>query len=207
MGITSVAGVPVQPQHRATCHCGTVELLLDLPDGIVDPRRCDCSMCRRRGAIAASVPARACRWYAGSITCRSTSSTPMWPSTTSAACAASTPITGAAPTPTSTATTWPAWRASTRSRWGDPGQRWGQPPIRPHRLVARAPRRRGHLLPGRHAAAPPAPGVSARAGVTVPVARPRPGRKGSTAGPEMVEQPHGGSPWGTGTINTRPGWA
>ena len=68
MGITSVAGVPVQPQHRATCHCGTVELLLDLPDGIVDPRRCDCSMCRRRGAIAASVPARACRWYAGSIT-------------------------------------------------------------------------------------------------------------------------------------------
>ena len=56
MGITSVAGVPVQPQHRATCHCGTVELLLDLPDGIVDPRRCDCSMCRRRGAIAASVP-------------------------------------------------------------------------------------------------------------------------------------------------------
>ncbi|PSD44831.1 aldehyde-activating protein [Stenotrophomonas maltophilia] len=55
MGITSVAGVPVQPRHRATCHCGTVELLLDLPDGIVDPRRCDCSMCRRRGAIAASV--------------------------------------------------------------------------------------------------------------------------------------------------------
>jgi len=46
MGITSVAGVAVQPRHRATCHCGAVELLLDLPDGIVDPRRC---------AIAASV--------------------------------------------------------------------------------------------------------------------------------------------------------
>ncbi len=56
MGITSVAGVAVQPRHRASCHCGAVELLLDLPDGIVDPRRCDCSMCRRRGAIAASVP-------------------------------------------------------------------------------------------------------------------------------------------------------
>ena len=55
MGITTVAGVAVQPQHRASCHCGTVELLLDLPEGIVDPRRCDCSMCRRRGAIAASV--------------------------------------------------------------------------------------------------------------------------------------------------------
>jgi hypothetical protein len=33
-----------------------VVLELDLPDGIVDPRRCNCSMCRRRGAIAASVP-------------------------------------------------------------------------------------------------------------------------------------------------------
>nr|KAJ9628966.1 hypothetical protein H2204_009124 [Knufia peltigerae] len=55
MGITTVAGVAVQAQHRASCHCGTVELLLELPEGIVDPRRCDCSMCRRRGAIAASV--------------------------------------------------------------------------------------------------------------------------------------------------------
>jgi hypothetical protein len=31
------------------------------------------------------------------------------------------------------------------------------------------------------------------------------GEEGSTAGPEMVEQPHGGSPWGTGTIDIRPG--
>ncbi len=207
MGITSVAGVPVQPQHRATCHCGTVELLLDLPDGIVDPRRCDCSMCRRRGAIAASVPARACRCCAGRTICGCTSSTPMWPSTTSVACAASTPITGAAPTPTSTATTWPAWKASTRSRWGDPGQRWGQPPIRPHRLVARAPRRGGHLLPGRHAAAP------ARAG------RFSQGRRGgaggaSAAGEEAVDgqaRDDRAATWqvsvGTGTTKPRPGWA
>jgi hypothetical protein len=27
-----------------------------LPDGIVDPRRCDCSICRRKGAVVASVP-------------------------------------------------------------------------------------------------------------------------------------------------------
>ncbi|MCV5856794.1 GFA family protein, partial [Escherichia coli] len=27
-----------------------------LPNGIEKPRRCDCSMCRRRGAIVASVP-------------------------------------------------------------------------------------------------------------------------------------------------------
>jgi hypothetical protein len=41
--------------HKATCHCGAVELALSLPDGLVDVRRCDCSMCRRRGAIVASV--------------------------------------------------------------------------------------------------------------------------------------------------------
>jgi hypothetical protein len=33
-----------------------VVLELDLPDGVVDPRRCDCSICRRKGAIVASVP-------------------------------------------------------------------------------------------------------------------------------------------------------
>lgn len=53
--IKVVGGVPIQERHRATCHCGRVELELHLPDGIVDPRRCDCSMCRRRGAIVASV--------------------------------------------------------------------------------------------------------------------------------------------------------
>ena len=71
MGITSVAGVPVQPQHRATCHCGTVELLLDLPDGIVDPRRCDCSICRRKGAVVASVPLSGIRVVKGAEHLRS----------------------------------------------------------------------------------------------------------------------------------------
>jgi hypothetical protein len=46
----------IQPRHRASCHCGAVVLELELPDGIVDPRRCNCSICRRKGAIAASVP-------------------------------------------------------------------------------------------------------------------------------------------------------
>ena len=54
--IKQVDGVPVQPRHRASCHCGAVELELELPDGIVDPRRCDCSICRRKGAVVASVP-------------------------------------------------------------------------------------------------------------------------------------------------------
>jgi hypothetical protein len=51
-----VGPTEIQAKHAARCHCGAVELELTLPDGIVEPRRCDCSMCRRRGAIVASVP-------------------------------------------------------------------------------------------------------------------------------------------------------
>ena len=54
--IKKVGSTIINAKHRATCHCGAVELELDLPDGIVDPRRCDCSLCRRKGAIMASVP-------------------------------------------------------------------------------------------------------------------------------------------------------
>lgn len=54
--IKKVGATVIQPKHRASCHCGAVVLELDLPDGIVNPRRCDCSMCRRKGAIVASVP-------------------------------------------------------------------------------------------------------------------------------------------------------
>ena len=54
--LKEVDGVTIQPRHRASCHCGAVELELELPDGIVDPRRCDCSICRRKGAVVASVP-------------------------------------------------------------------------------------------------------------------------------------------------------
>lgn len=56
LNLIQVDGVPIQAKHKATCHCGAVEIELTLPDGLVDVRRCDCSMCRRRGAIAASVP-------------------------------------------------------------------------------------------------------------------------------------------------------
>lgn len=54
--IRRVGSTPIKPVHRASCHCGAVVLELDLPDGIVDPRCCDCSICRRKGAIVASVP-------------------------------------------------------------------------------------------------------------------------------------------------------
>jgi hypothetical protein len=55
MAITQVGGVPVGNPHRASCHCGAVQLELSLPHGIVKPRRCDCSLCRRRGTVVASV--------------------------------------------------------------------------------------------------------------------------------------------------------
>ncbi|MDH5859132.1 GFA family protein [Lampropedia aestuarii] len=56
MSLKEVDGVQIQAKHKASCHCGAVVLELSLPDGLVDPRRCDCSMCRRRGAVVASVP-------------------------------------------------------------------------------------------------------------------------------------------------------
>lgn len=53
--IVEVDGVKIKDKHRASCHCGSVELELDLPNGLVEVRRCDCSLCSRRGAIAASI--------------------------------------------------------------------------------------------------------------------------------------------------------
>lgn len=41
-------------QHTATCHCGTVRFRVRLTDGFNAIRRCTCSYCRMRGAIAAS---------------------------------------------------------------------------------------------------------------------------------------------------------
>jgi hypothetical protein len=64
--IKQVGSTPILERHRATCHCGAVELELSLPDGIVNPRRCDCSMCRRKGAIVASVPLAGIRVVKGS---------------------------------------------------------------------------------------------------------------------------------------------
>lgn len=44
-----------KPTHTASCHCGAVKLELTLPNGIEDPRRCNCSICSRRGAVVGSV--------------------------------------------------------------------------------------------------------------------------------------------------------
>jgi len=53
--IRVVGETVIQPVHRASCHCGRVVLELTLPNGIEKPRHCDCSMCRRRGAVVGSV--------------------------------------------------------------------------------------------------------------------------------------------------------
>ena len=44
----------IRTPHRLTCHCGAVELAVTLSDGLNSKRRCDCSFCRRRGAVAVS---------------------------------------------------------------------------------------------------------------------------------------------------------
>ncbi len=46
----------IQPVHPGSCHCGAVRFEVDLPDGLVDPGYCNCSLCRRRGALMAAVP-------------------------------------------------------------------------------------------------------------------------------------------------------
>jgi len=51
-----VGDTVINPIHKSTCHCGAVELEIQLPDGIVEQRRCNCSICRRKGAIVGSVP-------------------------------------------------------------------------------------------------------------------------------------------------------
>jgi len=44
----------LRPTHPASCHCGAIRFEVDLPDGLVEPRHCNCSMCKRRGAIVAT---------------------------------------------------------------------------------------------------------------------------------------------------------
>ena len=51
-----IGNTEIQETHKAICHCGAVQLQIYLPNGIVDPSRCDCSICLRKGAIVAAVP-------------------------------------------------------------------------------------------------------------------------------------------------------
>lgn len=42
--------------HPASCHCQAIKIEVELVHGIEDPKRCNCSFCRRRGTIVAVVP-------------------------------------------------------------------------------------------------------------------------------------------------------
>ena len=37
---------------KGSCHCGAVKFTADLPSGLASARRCTCSICRMRGAVA-----------------------------------------------------------------------------------------------------------------------------------------------------------
>jgi len=41
-------------QHKAACHCGSVKFRVRLSDAFNTLRRCTCSYCRMRGAVAVS---------------------------------------------------------------------------------------------------------------------------------------------------------
>jgi hypothetical protein len=55
----------IEKVHKASCHCKAVQFDVSLPDGLVDPHRCDCSFCRMRGAITVGVPLTAIAVTAG----------------------------------------------------------------------------------------------------------------------------------------------
>jgi len=46
--------LPDITESRASCHCGSVRFTVKLTDGLRTARRCNCSYCRMRGAIAVS---------------------------------------------------------------------------------------------------------------------------------------------------------
>lgn len=52
-------------QFKGQCHCGTVTFDVTLTDGIKTARRCDCSLCLRRGAVAVSAPLDGVRFTSG----------------------------------------------------------------------------------------------------------------------------------------------
>lgn len=49
----------------AACHCGAVKFQVKLTDGLRTARRCDCSFCRMRGAVAVSANLEDIRFVEG----------------------------------------------------------------------------------------------------------------------------------------------
>ena len=40
---------------KLTCHCGAVEIQVNLNDNIDKLKRCNCSMCKRKGTMVATI--------------------------------------------------------------------------------------------------------------------------------------------------------
>lgn len=53
------------PIQKGSCHCGAIQFEVDLPDGFQSLRRCNCSLCKRKGAIMATAPLANLRVTAG----------------------------------------------------------------------------------------------------------------------------------------------
>ena len=51
--------------HTAACHCGTVKFRVTLTDGLATARRCTCSYCTMRGAVAVSASLDGIEFVAG----------------------------------------------------------------------------------------------------------------------------------------------
>ena len=49
-----MTGAVTKAVVQGGCHCGTVRFEVELTDGLHTARRCTCSLCRRRGAVAVS---------------------------------------------------------------------------------------------------------------------------------------------------------
>ena len=49
-------GAEMTEIKKGTCHCESVEFEVELLNGLEEIRRCNCSLCRRKGAVMASVP-------------------------------------------------------------------------------------------------------------------------------------------------------
>ena len=52
-------------EMEAACHCGTVRFRVKLSDGFNTARRCTCSYCRMRGAVAVSAEVGGITFEAG----------------------------------------------------------------------------------------------------------------------------------------------
>ena len=63
MSIDRSSGEPMVTE--GACHCGAVRFRVHLTEGLSNARRCSCSYCRMRGAIAVSAPLDGMKIHAG----------------------------------------------------------------------------------------------------------------------------------------------